>query len=309
MPYRWPEDTGCTRLALAVAERWCRTCGGALTTCDHRQHRVCTLNGPLHLGCTLAHGPRAPARPLPRRCVQTPSPRSPGRGGASAGMGGVGWASAAVPATGQWGRAGPPWPTRPRCAVRRRERDVHAPLAPDAGRRPWRSTAVRGGLCAGRRREPGQRRSATGARPCNALRGTGPGTEPRLVCRRRAGQCDRRGAAAVGPGAGVGRALGHTRASVALRATGRVRPGHGRGVPRGATAVWPASWPAGGGPAGVGSRPPGHREEATPHPGVARHGTGSAGCAAHRPPHRPPHPRAQLGPGAQRRAAPSRDAT
>ena|SRR2546427_2421434 len=116
MPYRWPEDTGCTRLALAVAERWCRTCGGALTTCDHRQHRVCTLNGPLHLGCTLAHGPRAPARPLPRRCVQTPSPRSPGRGGASAGMGGVGWASAAVPATGQWGRAGPPWPTRPRCA-------------------------------------------------------------------------------------------------------------------------------------------------------------------------------------------------
>ena len=69
MPYRWPEDTGCTRLALAVAERWCRTCGGALTTCDHRQHRVCTLNGPLHLGCTLAHGPTraCPAPPQTMR--------------------------------------------------------------------------------------------------------------------------------------------------------------------------------------------------------------------------------------------------
>jgi hypothetical protein len=40
MPYRWPEDTVFTRLELAVEEPWCRTCGGALTICDHRHHRV-----------------------------------------------------------------------------------------------------------------------------------------------------------------------------------------------------------------------------------------------------------------------------
>lgn len=85
MPYRWPEDTGCTRLALAVAERWCRTCGGALTTCDHRQHRVCTLNGPLHLGCTLAHGPTraCPAPPQTMRPDAEPAIPRP--------WGGLGW--------------------------------------------------------------------------------------------------------------------------------------------------------------------------------------------------------------------------
>ena len=30
MPYRWPEDTGFTRIELAVEERWCRTCGGSI---------------------------------------------------------------------------------------------------------------------------------------------------------------------------------------------------------------------------------------------------------------------------------------
>jgi hypothetical protein len=65
MPYRWPEDTRFTRLELVVEERWCRTCGGALTTCDHRHHRVFTLNGPLHLVCQLAHCPMhaCPAHP------------------------------------------------------------------------------------------------------------------------------------------------------------------------------------------------------------------------------------------------------
>src|SRR5438477_11689424 len=57
MPYRWPEDTGFTRIELAVEERWCRTCGGSLTKCDHRHHRVFTLNGPLRLVCKLAHYP------------------------------------------------------------------------------------------------------------------------------------------------------------------------------------------------------------------------------------------------------------
>jgi hypothetical protein len=65
MPYRWPADTEFTRIALAVEEQWCRTCGGALTICDHRHHRVFTLQGPLHLVCKLAHCPTraCPAHP------------------------------------------------------------------------------------------------------------------------------------------------------------------------------------------------------------------------------------------------------
>src|SRR5215475_8822778 len=72
MPYRWPEDTQFTRIALAVEEQWCRTCGGALTICDHRHHRVFTLNGPLHLVCKLAH---CPARACPAH-TQTLSPEA-----------------------------------------------------------------------------------------------------------------------------------------------------------------------------------------------------------------------------------------
>src|SRR5215831_6635043 len=65
MPYRWPADTEFTRIELAVEEQWCRTCGGALTMCDHRHHRVFTLTGPLHLVCKLAHCPTraCPAHP------------------------------------------------------------------------------------------------------------------------------------------------------------------------------------------------------------------------------------------------------
>jgi len=72
MPYRWPEDTEFTRIDLAVEEQWCRTCGGALTICDHRHHRVFTLNGPLHLVCKLAH---CPARACPAH-PQTLSPEA-----------------------------------------------------------------------------------------------------------------------------------------------------------------------------------------------------------------------------------------
>src|SRR5438445_1750639 len=72
MPYRWPEDTEFTRIDLAVEEPWCRTCGGALTVCDHRHHRVFTLNGPVHLVCKLAH---CPARACPAH-TQTLSPEA-----------------------------------------------------------------------------------------------------------------------------------------------------------------------------------------------------------------------------------------
>src|SRR5215510_7065477 len=72
MPYRWPEDTVFTRLELAVEEPWCRTCGGALTICDHRHHRVFTLHGPVQLVCKLAH---CPARACPAH-TQTLSPEA-----------------------------------------------------------------------------------------------------------------------------------------------------------------------------------------------------------------------------------------
>ena len=64
MPYRWPEDTLFTRLELHVEDRWCQTCGGQLTVCDHRHRRLFTLNGPLHVVCRLAHCPQqvCPAR-------------------------------------------------------------------------------------------------------------------------------------------------------------------------------------------------------------------------------------------------------
>jgi hypothetical protein len=65
MPYRWPADTEFIRIALAVEEPWCQTCGGVLTMCDHRPHRVFTRNGPMHVVGTLAHGPprAGPAHP------------------------------------------------------------------------------------------------------------------------------------------------------------------------------------------------------------------------------------------------------
>src|SRR5262245_22650329 len=85
MPYRWPEDTRFTRLELVVEERWCRTCGGALTTCDHRHHRVFTRNGPLHLVCKLAHCPT-------RACPAHPHTLSPEAETAIAmPWGGLGW--------------------------------------------------------------------------------------------------------------------------------------------------------------------------------------------------------------------------
>src|SRR4051794_17746342 len=72
MPYCWPEDTRFTRIELVVEERWCRTCGGALTTCDHRHHRGFTLAGPRHLVCKLAH---CPTRACPAHS-QTISPEA-----------------------------------------------------------------------------------------------------------------------------------------------------------------------------------------------------------------------------------------
>ncbi len=55
MRYRWPEDTLFTRLVLDVEDEECATCGRPLHVCDHRRHRIFTLQGPVELVCKLAH--------------------------------------------------------------------------------------------------------------------------------------------------------------------------------------------------------------------------------------------------------------
>ncbi len=55
MRYCWPEDTPFTRLVLDVEDKVCATCGRPLHVCDHRRHRIFTLQGPVELVCKLAH--------------------------------------------------------------------------------------------------------------------------------------------------------------------------------------------------------------------------------------------------------------
>jgi hypothetical protein len=55
MRHRWPKDTRFTRVVLEVEDNVCAVCGGALHICDHRRHRILTLQGPVEVVCTLAH--------------------------------------------------------------------------------------------------------------------------------------------------------------------------------------------------------------------------------------------------------------
>lgn len=57
MPYHWPEDTEFGELTLDVEDRGCVTCGRTTTICDHRFHRVHTLDGPLKMTVRLTHCP------------------------------------------------------------------------------------------------------------------------------------------------------------------------------------------------------------------------------------------------------------
>lgn len=57
MRYRWPADTVFTQQVLTVEQEDCSLCGRALTICDHRFHRIFTLQGPLEIVCKLAHCP------------------------------------------------------------------------------------------------------------------------------------------------------------------------------------------------------------------------------------------------------------
>ncbi len=65
MRFRWPRETVFRRLILDVEQSRCGHCGGALHVCDHRTHRLYTLQGPLALCCRLAHcfDPACPSRP------------------------------------------------------------------------------------------------------------------------------------------------------------------------------------------------------------------------------------------------------
>lgn len=64
MRYRWPADTVFARQVLTVEQDACSSCRRASTICDHRSHRIFTLQGPLEVVCKLAHCPdrRCPAR-------------------------------------------------------------------------------------------------------------------------------------------------------------------------------------------------------------------------------------------------------
>jgi hypothetical protein len=51
----WPADTVFQRVVLDVESEHCERCGRVLHVCDHRFHRIHTLQGPRELVCRLAH--------------------------------------------------------------------------------------------------------------------------------------------------------------------------------------------------------------------------------------------------------------
>jgi hypothetical protein len=57
MRYRWPADTVFTQQILTVEQEACAQCQRALTICDHRFHRIFSLQGPVEIVCKLAHCP------------------------------------------------------------------------------------------------------------------------------------------------------------------------------------------------------------------------------------------------------------
>src|SRR5260370_366304 len=59
MRFRWPTDTVFNRVILKVEQECCSLCCRRLYVCDHRPHRIFTLQGPVELLCKLAHCPGA----------------------------------------------------------------------------------------------------------------------------------------------------------------------------------------------------------------------------------------------------------
>jgi hypothetical protein len=57
MRFSWPTDTVFTQRVLTVEQQTCAFCPRALHVCDHRFHRLFTLQGPVELVCKLARCP------------------------------------------------------------------------------------------------------------------------------------------------------------------------------------------------------------------------------------------------------------
>jgi len=55
MGLRFPEGTVVRQVRLDVEDRSCRRCGGRVKICDHRHHRIWTLQGAWHLTSRLVH--------------------------------------------------------------------------------------------------------------------------------------------------------------------------------------------------------------------------------------------------------------
>jgi hypothetical protein len=54
---RWPAETAFRQEILTVEQEACSHCQRALNICDHRFHRIFTLDGPVEILCKLAHCP------------------------------------------------------------------------------------------------------------------------------------------------------------------------------------------------------------------------------------------------------------
>jgi hypothetical protein len=53
MRHHWSDDTELARVFLDVDDRVCRHCGCKMHVCDHRRHRIETLEGPRSIICRL----------------------------------------------------------------------------------------------------------------------------------------------------------------------------------------------------------------------------------------------------------------
>ena len=51
--HRWLDDSAMVRVILDVEDRTCRHCGGLMHVCDHRRHRIETLQGQRKIVCRL----------------------------------------------------------------------------------------------------------------------------------------------------------------------------------------------------------------------------------------------------------------
>jgi hypothetical protein len=57
MRFRWPADTAFTQRVLTVEQETCSVCQRDLPICDHRFHRIFTLQGPVEIVCKLVQCP------------------------------------------------------------------------------------------------------------------------------------------------------------------------------------------------------------------------------------------------------------